>query len=639
MKQRLRSLRFRMVLPVVAMTMFVVILLTSLFSRAYNGMILKQEQQVNAVGFETISRSVRPLFDSSLSRVRGILADNRITSYVRLQYTSASKKVHARIDVRDYLLGEISRQDDAVYGLLFMRKDGSLFGVLPEGNLFLDDPKENPLQEKIKTQILNIPHGQTAWIGPVSGAEIYGFQNDTTPQHIMIAVLKSVNIIYGECYVLLLVDESVFDSLFDALQDGKSTWHVFTANQAEIYHAGQELCGDADMLISKSNSGEIFSDENGNSVCAFSMTMDSPAWTIVREVSMEENTRLIRGVRRSVAVLAILIFLIALAIYELWQRKFMRQFNTLLKGITRMGQNDAEPITSKPSSISEFRIMQEEINHTSLALNEQMRTIQKMTAEKERINTEMNLAREIQAAALPSVFPAFPDRPEIDLYASMRPAKEVGGDFYDFFLTDEDHLALIIADVSGKGIPAALFMMTAKDLIKNHLMNGCDPAQALQRVNVQFSKENATMMFVTVWLAVVELSTGKGLACNAGHEKPALRRAGGEYELLVYTHNPLVGGLKKARYQNREFELHPGDSLFEYTDGVTEATNPAGEMFREKRLVETLNRYADAEPEELVRRVRDEVDRFADSAEQFDDITMLCFRYCGAERQQTEEDG
>ena len=204
---------------------------------------------------------------------------------------------------------------------------------------------------------------------------------------------------------------------------------------------------------------------------------------------------------------------------------------------------------------------------------------------------------------------------------------EVGGDFYDFFLIDDDHLALVIADVSGKGIPAALFMMVSKTLIKNQLMTGCDPATALERANQQLCEGNDSNMFVTVWLAVVEISTGNGLACNAGHEKPALRRAGGDFVLLSYPHDLFLGVMKKARYRNREFDLRPDDCLFVYTDGVPEANNTEGEMFREDRITGTLNRNADADPEELVRRVYDSVKHFMNDAEQFDDITMLCFRY------------
>ena len=627
MKQKLKSLRFRMVLPVVAMTLFVVILLTSLFSRAYIGMILRQEQEVNTAGCETVSRSLTPLIESSMSAVRSILSDDRVVSYARFQYVSTAEQVRARINCRDYLSGEIARHD-GIFGLLFMRKDGSLFGTLPDANFFLDKPEENPLPEETVNRILSAPLGRTVWAGPFDGALFYGFRNAKTPGKIMIAAWKTVDVSYGECYAMLLLDDSIFAGLFTALEDANSTWHLFAEDRAEIYHTGDEECLDSERIISESNSGEMFTDEEGHLVSAFSMTMASPPWTLVREVSMEKYEQVIRGVRGSVAALAGIIFLIALAIYELWLKKFMRQFRTLLKGITRMGQSDSEPITSKPSSISEFATMQQEINRTSLALNRQMDTIRMMTAEKERISTEMNLAKNIQASALPRDFPA---RREFSLYASMTPAKEVGGDFYDFFMIDSDHLALVIADVSGKGIPAAMFMMTAKTLIKNQLMTGCDPAAALEHANVQLCEGNSSMMFVTVWLAVLEISTGKGIACNAGHEHPALRRADGKYELIVYGHDKVVGPLRKARYHNREFELHPGDSIFVYTDGIPEAADESEGMFGEKRLTDVLNRHADAGPEELAGCVYDEIGRFMGSAEQFDDITMLCLRYYGAQ--------
>ena len=253
-----------------------------------------------------------------------------------------------------------------------------------------------------------------------------------------------------------------------------------------------------------------------------------------------------------------------------------------------------------------------------------------MIAEIDRLDQELQLASDIQGSMLPTVFPPFPDRNEFDLYASMTPAKEVGGDFYDFFLIDDDHLWLVIADVSGKGVPAALFMMVSKTLIKNQLMGGCDPAAAMEHVNLQLCERNSASMFVTVWLAVVEISTGRGLACNAGHEKPGLRRSGGDFELLQYKHNPFAGVSKRARYQNREFELHPGDCLFVYTDGVPEANNSADEMFGDERLTVTLNQNPDASPEELIRGVRGAVDEFAGSAEQYDDITMLCMKYYGS---------
>ena len=261
---------------------------------------------------------------------------------------------------------------------------------------------------------------------------------------------------------------------------------------------------------------------------------------------------------------------------------------------------------------------------------DEMRGVVSMISELDRLDKELKLAADIQINSLPMNFPPFPDRNEFDLYASMTPAKEVGGDFYDFFLIDSDHLALVIADVSGKGIPAALFMMVSKTLIKNQLMTGCDPAAALERVNLQLCERNSSMMFVTVWLAVVEISTGKGMACNAGHENPGLRSAGGDFELLKYKHNMFLGVNKKAVYQLRKFELHPGDCIFVYTDGVPEATEADGRMFGEERLLSTLNRNADAGPEDLIRNVHEAVDLFADNTPQFDDITMLCLKYYGS---------
>ena len=251
-------------------------------------------------------------------------------------------------------------------------------------------------------------------------------------------------------------------------------------------------------------------------------------------------------------------------------------------------------------------------------------------AERERVNHELQTAAQIQGNTLPKTFPAYPERCEFDLYASMTPAREVGGDFYDFYLLDDDHLALLIADVSDKGIPAALFMMRAKTLIKDRLMITRDPAATMEYVNVQLSSQNTSMMFVTVWLAVLELSTGKGVACNAGHMNPGLYRAGGQFRLLEYPHDMFAGALAKARFHSHEFIMNAGDTLFVYTDGVTEAFNTEGEEFGEEGLVDSLNRNPDETPENLIRCVQDDVQQFANGAQQTDDITMLALKYNGA---------
>ena len=648
MRNKLKSLRFRILLPVIVMVLFIVTLLNTVCSRAFIRMIFDQEQEVNAIGFATVSNSVVPMINAAVSEVRNILSDDRVASYARFQFANQAELIRARKSCRDFLRAEISSRE-RIFGLLFMRTDGSLFGVLPEANLFLDDPKENPLPEAMREKILSAPLGQTVWVGPISGAELCGFESEKMPRSIMIAAWKSVDVRYGQCYEMMLIDESVFDELFASLQDGKSSWYLFSEDQTEIWTSGQEACSAPEQLIRESNSGEIFYDENGVPAFAFSMSMDSPAWTLVRKVSMENAESVVRGVTISMAVLGAGVLLIALAAYELWLRKFMRQFNSMLNGIIRMGQGDLDQIKFERSTISEFETMQQEINKTSHALKQQMDTIRRMEREQieqenrrkeqERIAEELKTAREVQANSLPSVFPPFPDRREFSLYASMTPAKEVGGDFYDFFMTDSDHLALVIADVSGKGVPAALFMMVSKSLIKNELLSGYDPAAALTRVNQQLCEHNSSQMFVTVWLAVVELSTGKGLACNAGHEHPAFRRAGGDFELLKYKHGMFIDIARKAKYQNREFELHPGDSIFVYTDGIPEATAAENEMFGEERLVSALNDCPDRGPKEMIRWVKRSVDSFVGEAEQFDDLTMLCLEYRGPEAADGESDG
>ena len=244
-----------------------------------------------------------------------------------------------------------------------------------------------------------------------------------------------------------------------------------------------------------------------------------------------------------------------------------------------------------------------------------------MTTEK-----ELSLAAKIQSDLLPNIFPAYPERDEFDLYASMTPAKEVGGDFYDFFLIDDDHLGMIMADVSGKGIPASLFMMASKILLENIALTGEEPAEVLRKANEQICKENNADMFVTVWYGVLEISTGKVKAANAGHEYPAIKKAGGKFELYKDKHGFVIGGMEGIRFRQYEFKMEKGSSLFLYTDGVPEATNSENELFGTDRMLEALNIEADASPEKILSNVHREVDKYVGDAVQFDDLTMFCIR-------------
>lgn len=248
-----------------------------------------------------------------------------------------------------------------------------------------------------------------------------------------------------------------------------------------------------------------------------------------------------------------------------------------------------------------------------------------ISAKTSRISTELNLASSIQTGMLPSIFPPFPERHEFDIYASMTPAKEVGGDFYDFFMIDQNHLALVMADVSGKGVPAALFMMIAKTLLKTQSQNGHSPSEVLQKVNNQLCENNPGEMFVSVWFGIYEISTGKLVAANAGHEYPAVRKGDGNFELLKDRHGFVLAGMENSRYKEYEIQLDVGDSIFVYTDGIPEATNANVEQFGADRMLAVLNKDRNCSARDLLTNVHDALIQFVDGAEQFDDVTMLSF--------------
>ena len=303
------------------------------------------------------------------------------------------------------------------------------------------------------------------------------------------------------------------------------------------------------------------------------------------------------------------------------------------------GANNGTAIFEKLTirSHDELGALYRSLTHMERDMNAYIRDLLSVTAEKERIGTELSIAAQIQANMLPRVFPPFPERHDFDIYAIMTPAREVGGDFYDFFLIDDDHLGLVMADVSGKGVPAALFMVNAKTLIKNRAMMGGGPAEILRYVNEQLCQGNEAELFVTVWLAIVELSTGKGLAANAGHEHPAICRANGKYELVVYRHSPPVAVMEEIHFREHCFELHPGDCLFVYTDGVTEAADENNQLFGTDRMLAGLNIRPNADPQTLLQNVKLEIDAFVGGTPQFDDITMMCLQFTGSEAKKMQE--
>ncbi len=275
----------------------------------------------------------------------------------------------------------------------------------------------------------------------------------------------------------------------------------------------------------------------------------------------------------------------------------------------------------------EMNYMATSFKEMTVRMEEYIKNLTAVTAEKERISAELDVATQIQADMLPRIFPPFPDRREFDIYASMDPAKEVGGDFYDYFFLDPDHLALVMADVSGKGVPAALFMVISKTLLKNRAQLGGSPKEVLEDINNQLCEGNDAGLFVTVWLGILTISTGQLVSANAGHEYPAIYRKGEGYSLLKDKHGPPLATMEGLHYRETEIHLEHGDAIFLYTDGVTEATNKDDKLFGDERLVESLNQYQESDVEETLVGVRKDIDAFVAEAPQFDDLTMMCVRF------------
>ena len=333
---------------------------------------------------------------------------------------------------------------------------------------------------------------------------------------------------------------------------------------------------------------------------------------------------------------SIIVFVVLVAVltsvssFFYMRSRFLKPIRKVSSEATRFArENTKGKNLGKISRFKELSDLADSIDTMETDMVNYMENLTAVTAEKQRINTELSLANRIQAAMMPHVFPPFPDRAEFEIYASMDPAKEVGGDFYDFFLIDDDHLGMVIADVSGKGVPAALFMMASKIILQSCAMLGGSPAEILTKTNEAICSNNQEEMFVTVWLGILEISTGKLTAANAGHEYPVVRKAGGCFELFKDRHGFVIGGMPGSKYREYEIQMEPGAKLFLYTDGVPEATDADKHLFGTERMIDALNEDPEAEPEQVLRNVRKAVDSFVKDAEQFDDLTMLCLEYKG----------
>lgn len=346
------------------------------------------------------------------------------------------------------------------------------------------------------------------------------------------------------------------------------------------------------------------------------------------DISMDMIDRQIRQFLTLTVYVTLAVLLLSIFAYYYYVRRILiRPLGTLHHAAIGLVENRMENLADFKVEIhtgDELEDLSDAFRYMVAELNEYIQDLSRVTAEKERIGAELDVARHIQASMLPCIFPAFPERHEFDIYASMTPAKEVGGDFYDFFLVDDDHLAMVMADVSGKGVPAALFMMISKTLLKSAVQSGLSPGAVLEKVNNQLCENNDAEMFVTVWLGILEISTGKMKCANAGHEYPALMHRDGAFQLFKDKHGLVLAGMEGARYREYALELNEGDRLFVYTDGVPEATNADTVLYGTDRMLHALNEAKGSSCRGLLEALHRDVDAFVGAADQFDDITMLC---------------
>ncbi len=419
---------------------------------------------------------------------------------------------------------------------------------------------------------------------------------------------------------------------------------IFDDNRSEQLRRAAEIILEGGNGIYKSGT-----DENAEYIAY--ATIDSLDWTlcvltpvssavepaVAIKANIDDNTNavvnsVVKGILtviQSCLALSALILILITLLAGRFLRKISDPLKKLEDDVKQISAGDLEH-RSNVTTNDEIGNLATSFNHMTDSLQKYIKDLKEMTAKEERLSMELSLAANIQSSMLPRNFDTFNSHEEFSLFASMNPAKEVGGDFYDFFMIDDSHLVLVIADVSGKGVPAALFMAKAKTSIKTRAMMGGTPSEILKDVNAQMCEGNEQELFVTVWLAIIDLKTGKGLAANAGHEHPAVCRSGGEYELVIYPHSIALAALDEAVFKEHEFKLNPGDSLFVYTDGVPEATSGKTEgFFGTDRMLAALNQKPDAEPKEVLQNVYNAVLEFSDGAEQFDDITMLCIKYHG----------
>lgn len=348
------------------------------------------------------------------------------------------------------------------------------------------------------------------------------------------------------------------------------------------------------------------------------------------EVPMTHIKSVLRQYIWYAVCVTVLLIILVITVYMFYlYRSVIRPINKITKETGEFTKNETKISESlgKIKTKDEIENLAQSIIKMETDIKDYIENLTCVTAEKERISAELDVATNIQASMLPCIFPAFPDRTEFDVYATMMPAKEVGGDFYDFFMVDDRHIAIVMADVSGKGVPAALFMVIGKTLIKDHTLLRKKLGDVFTDVNNLLCEANSEGLFITAFEGVLDLVTGEFTFVNAGHEMPFICKKGEEYAPYKIRPGFVLAGMEGMRYKAGSIQLDEGDKIFQYTDGVTEATDAENQLYGMDRLQHILNQCKNCTPQETLIAVKEDVDGFVKDAPQFDDITMLCLEY------------
>ncbi len=416
-----------------------------------------------------------------------------------------------------------------------------------------------------------------------------------------------------------------------AIQSALSYYHVGSSGTYDIFddsgkimigkHKGISLGSDDKELMNKNEPKLLFRAKyfGYDSFCRYEKWKNGLTIMVTlpaKEVYADRDAQTYESVFEAIILFAVIYVLVSMLVQSI----VVNNLELVNESLGRITEGNLNEVVSVRNS-SEFASLSDDINQTVEVLKGYI------DAAEKRIEQELEFARTIQESALPKNF-KFP-RDDFEIYATMDPAKEVGGDFYDFFFIDQNKLALVIADVSGKGIPAALFMMRSKTAIRGLAESGHSAAEILSRANSTLCEGNDAEMFVTVWIGIIDLTTGRMQCANAGHEYPLLMHNGGDYEYVHDGHGLALAAMDGMPYKEYELEMHPGDRLFVYTDGIPEAIDGNVEQYGIERLANALNTLKDATIADTLPAVRKNISDFVGEADQFDDITMLGFVYKG----------